>query len=149
MSTKATEISCYSNYCQQMRTLRADRNRVLISCDAVAVSAAAAKKIKELVVRAYNSICCHGTALAKQFIKAFENNNVGMANKAAKKLNQFTRRITKYCQALEEEMVPHEDFPDGYEPKEIDPTIKFDCKRFLDVLEPATHDIVNFIAQSK
>jgi len=132
-----------------MRTLRGDRNRVLLSCDAVAVSTPAAQKIRTLVNKAYKTICNYGTAVAKKFLEAVESGDLANANMLAKKLNQFTRRVTEYCIMLEEEIVPHEDFPNGYIPKEVDPTIQFDCKHFIDKLDPATQDILAYVKENK
>lgn len=149
MSSKATEISCYSNYCHQMRQLRADRNRVLLSCDAVAVSPTAAKTIRELVRAGYKGVCGYGTAVAKRFVAAVDGGDIAAANAAGKELHRFTRRVTEYCQVLEEEMVPHEDFPNGYVPNEVDPTVQFDCRHFIEKLDPATRDLLRYIRDAK
>lgn len=134
----------YHEYCHHMAFLRAARNRIHNSVLSTAVKDTAGKHICEMVDKGYILLCKRGHTLTRKLNAALNSDDMDRQRRYMNALGEFNYVMAEYSVVLEKEIVPHEDFPDGYQVHDIDPHMQFDCSKFIASLTQATENIKKY-----
>ena len=134
----------YHEYVHHMNFLMAAHNRIQNSSSSSAVKPQAFKTICKLAKTGCKSIYKRSRDLLPRYKEIMAGTDANEKKRYMKKLNVFCRLISEYSSVLEKEIIPHEDFPTGYQVRPINPHVQFDCAYYIGVLTEATEEVVRY-----
>lgn len=136
--------SVYHEFCHHLKFLRAAWARIHNMASSSAIKPDAFATICGLADTGYKALLKRSRVVAAKFKAAFDAEDMALKREGAKRMNVFNRVVAEYSTVLESEVIPHEDFPDGYQVRSINPHVQFDAARFVARLTDATHEVVRY-----
>lgn len=130
-------LEVYHEHCHQLEFLLGARNRIHNTSLCKTIDSASMERIKELTEQGFASICKHSDMLTSKLQQLWTARDIPGIRALCKELNKFTRTMARFSIVLEEEIVPHKDYPDGWRNrKNLDLSqVRHKCEGYIERLE--------------
>jgi hypothetical protein len=130
-------LDAYHEHCHQMEFLLGARNRIHNTALCKNIDPESMERIETLTERGWAKICKHSDKLTTELDKLCKSLDLPLVANMCKRLNKFTRVCARFGVVLEEEIIPHKDYPDGWRNRaNLDlSTVRHKCEGYIQRLE--------------